>query len=103
MKIRVNDDQIVKAVKKLEGIELVVEGEEDALEGIRLILRKPEHVGTDRFNRLKDIKVSTSLGYDTSAVEYRMRFILEFIFEDDVPLDERVEAIKAFQSLLERV
>ncbi len=103
MKIRVNDEQILKAVKRLEGIELVVEGEEDALEGIRLILRKPENFGANRFDRLKDIKVSTSMGYETSAVEYRMRFILEFVFEDDVPLDEQVESIKAFQSLLERL
>jgi hypothetical protein len=103
MKIRVDDEQIVKAVKKLEGVEIVVEGEDDALEGIRLILRKPENLGTDRFERLKDIRVSPSRGYETSAVEYRVRFLLEFLFEDDVSLDDRVEAIKAFQNLLNRL
>ena len=102
MKIRVDDEQIVKAVKKLDGIELVVEGEEDALEGIRLILRRPEHLGTDRFDHLKDIKVTPSRGYETSAVEYRLRFLLEFVFEDQVSLEDRVEAIKAFQGLLNR-
>ncbi len=102
MKIRVDDEQIVKAVKKLEGIELVVESEEDAREGIRLILRRPDHLGTDRFTRLKDIKVTTSRGYETSAVEYRTRFLLEFVFEDDVSLEGRVEAIKSFQGLLDR-
>lgn len=103
MKIRVDGEQIVKAVKKLDGIELVVEGEEDALEGIRLILRRPDHFGTDKFNRLKDIKVTPSRDYETSAVEYRLRFLLEFVFEDQVSLEDRVEAIKAFQGLLNRV
>ncbi len=103
MKIRVDDERIVKAVKKLDGIELVVESEEDALEGIHLILKHPENMGTDRFTRLKEIKVTTNRSYETSAVEYRMRFLLEFVFEDDVSLEERVEAIKAFQGLLNRV
>jgi hypothetical protein len=103
MKIRVDDEQIVKAVKKLDGIELVVEGEEDALEGIQLILRRPGNLGPVRVDRLKEIKVTPSRGYETSAVEYRLRFLLEFVFEEEVPLEERVEAIKAFQDLLRRV
>lgn len=103
MKIRLDEDQIVKAVKKLDGVELVVENPDDALEGIRLILRKPENIGTKHFTRLKDIKVTASRSYETSAVEYRMRFLLEFIFDEDVSLEERVEAIKAFQAFLDRV
>lgn len=103
MKIRLDDMKIVKAVKKLDGVELVVETEDDALEGIRLILRKPDTIGTDHFARLKDIKVTHTRSYETSSVEYRIKFLLEFVFEDDVSLEDRVQAIKAFQAFLDRV
>jgi hypothetical protein len=103
MKIRLDEEQIIKAVKKLDGIELVIETADDALEGIRLILRKPENIGSEDFTRLKDITVTPSRGYETSSVEYRMRFLLEFVFEDDVSLEEKVRAIKAFQAFLDRL
>ncbi len=103
MKIRLDEEQIVKAVKKLDGVELVVETTDDALEGIRLILRNPENIGTQHFTRLKDIKVTSSRSYETSSVEYRMRFLLEFVFEEDVSLEDRVQAIKTFQAFLDRL
>ncbi|MBW2113407.1 MAG: hypothetical protein JRH04_00890 [Deltaproteobacteria bacterium] len=40
MKISVESEKIIKAVKKLDGIEIVLENADDAKEGIDLILRK---------------------------------------------------------------
>ena len=40
MKIKVESEKIIKAVKKLNGIEVVLESAEDAKEAIDLVLRK---------------------------------------------------------------
>ena len=45
MKIKVESEKIIEAVKKLDGIEIVLENPDDAKEAINLILRK-----TDLFN-----------------------------------------------------
>ena len=103
MKIRVESDKIVKAVKKLHGIELVLEDVVDALEGIHLILKRPESMEEGDFSGLKEIKVTSQRDYETSAVEYRMSFLLEFLFEEPVPLETRVSALKAFQDFLNRL
>ena len=48
MKIKVESEKIVNAVKKLDGIEIVLENPDDAKEAINLIIRK-----TDLFDREK--------------------------------------------------
>ena len=102
MKIKVEGDKIVKGVKKLEGIEIVVQNPEDAREGIDLILNKTG-MGTDLAEKLMDIKTTASQSYETSAVDYKMCFILEFVFQDRVSLDERVSIIRTFQEFMEKV
>ncbi|MGM0425810.1 MAG: hypothetical protein ACQEQ7_01080 [Thermodesulfobacteriota bacterium] len=101
MKIKVAADKIVKGVQKLEGVEIVVENPQDAREGIDLILDKTG-IKKDLEGALKDIKTTAFQSYETSAVDYKMMFLLEFIFEDPVPLDTRVSAIRALQSFLEK-
>lgn len=102
MKIKVEGSKIVNGVKKLEGIEIVVQNPEDAREGIDLILNKTE-LGPGLSEKLKDIKTTASQGYETSAVDYKMIFLLEFVFQDHVSLDERVSLIRTFQEFLEKV
>ncbi|MFP3911982.1 MAG: hypothetical protein ACLFUT_07880 [Desulfobacteraceae bacterium] len=101
MKIKVAADKIVKGVQKLEGVEIVVENPQDAREGIDLILDKTG-IKKDLEGTLKDIKTTAFQSYETSAVDYKMMFLLEFVFEDPVPLDTRVSAIRALQSFLEK-
>lgn len=101
MKIKVAADKIVKGVQKLEGVEIVVENPQDAREGIDLILDKTG-IKKDLEGTLKDIKTTAFQSYETSAVDYKMMFLLEFVFEDPVPLDTRVSAIRGLQSFLEK-
>lgn len=101
MKIKVAADKIVKGVQKLEGVEIVVENPQDAREGIDLILDKTG-IKKDLEETLKDIKTTAFQSYETSAVDYKMMFLLEFVFEDPVPLDTRVSAIRDLQSFLEK-
>ena len=103
MKIKVEGDKIVKVVKKVDGIEIVLENPGDAKEGIDLILRKTGLFAEDAYKGLKDINVTAFQRYETSAVDYKMIFLLEFLFEDDVPLDTRVSAIRALQVFFDKV
>ena len=103
MKIKVEGEKIVKIVKKVEGIEIVLETPADAKEGIDLILRKSDLLAEAAYKGLKDIKVTAFQEYKTSAVDYKMIFLIEFLFEEDVPLATRASAIREFQALFDKV
>ena len=103
MKIRVESEKIVKAVKKLDGIEVVLENPDDAKEAISLILGKSELFEGDDYRKLRDVKVTSSQKYETSAVNYKMILLLEFLFEEDVPLDSKVRVIKGLQDFFSKI
>ena len=103
MKIKVESQKIVNAVKKLEGIEIVLENPNDAKEAIDLLLEKAELFKTEEYNgKLKEVQVSSYQQYETSAVDYKLIFSLEFQFEEDVSLDTKVSLIKDLQAFLSR-
>lgn len=103
MKIKVESEKIVKAVKKLDGIEIVLDNPNDAKDAINLILRKTELFERDDYGKLKDVKVTSFQKYETSAVDYKMIFLLEFLFEEDTSLDTKVAVIKGFQEFFSKV
>ena len=103
MKIKVEAEKIVNAVKKIDGIEIVVENIDDAREAINLILRKSELFDGDDFGKLRDFKVTAFQKYETSAVNYKMIFLLEFLFEDNMSLNTKVAVIKELQEFFEKV
>lgn len=97
MKIKVESEKIIKAVKKLDGIVIVLENTEDAKEAIDLIFRKSDIFEKYEFDLPKDVKVSAFQEYKTSAVDYQMNFLLEFLFEKETPLEKKVSFIKSLQ------
>ncbi len=101
MKISVESEKIIKAVKKLDGIEIVLENADDAKEGIDLILRKAGLLKGDNYGKL-NVKVTSFQQYETSAVDYKIVFLLEFLFEDDISPDRRVSAIKELQEYFDK-
>ena len=103
MKIKLESEKIIKAVKKLDGIDLVLEDPEDAKEAIQLLLGKDELFGGDDSALLKDVGVKSYREYKTSAVDYRMIFLLDFSFEEDTSSDTKVAIINKFQSFFEKV
>jgi hypothetical protein len=103
MKIKVESEKIVKAVKKLDGFEIVLDNPNDAKDAINLILRKTELFERDDYGKLKDVKVTSFQKYETSAVDYKMIFLLEFLFEEDTSLDTKVAVIKGFQEFFNKV
>jgi hypothetical protein len=102
MKIKVESEKIIKAVKKLDGVEVVLENAEDAREAIRLVLKKPEF-SREHHKKLKDVLVTSFQEYKTSAVDYRMVFLLDFLFTEDAALEERVSVIKEIQEYFSKV
>lgn len=99
MKIKVESKKIVNAVKKLEGIEIVLENPNDAKEAIDLILEKAVLFKTDKYEgKLKEVNVASYQQYETSAVDYKLIFSLEFQFEEDVSLDTKLSFIKDLQA-----
>jgi len=103
MKVKVESEKIIKAVKKLDGIEIVLENTNDAKEAINLILRKTELFKRDEYAKLKEVKVTSFQEYKTSAVDYKMVFLLEFSFENDVSLDTKVSVIKEVQEFFGKI
>ncbi|MFC1863634.1 hypothetical protein ACFL1Z_06740 [Thermodesulfobacteriota bacterium] len=103
MKIKVESEKIIKAVKKLDEIEVVLENPDDAKEAINLILRKTGLFNRDEYGEVKDFKVTSLQKYETSAVNYKMIFLLEFIFNEDIPLDIKVSFIKELQEFFNKV
>ena len=103
MKFKVEGQKIIKAVKKLDGIEIVLENTNDAKEAINLILKKTDLFKRDDYSKLREVKVTSFQEYKTSAVNYRMIFLLEFLFEDDVSLDTRVSIIKEVQDFFGKI
>ena len=103
MKIKVESEKIVKAVKRLNGIEIVLENPDDAKEAIDLILDKAELPKGEDYKRLRDVKVTSFQRYETSAVDYKMIFLLEFVFDEDVPLDKKVSIIRELQDFFGKV
>lgn len=103
MKIKVESDKIIKAVKKLSGIEVVLESAGDAKEAIHLVLTKAGFSQPERIPGLKDVKVTSLQEYKTSSVDYRVFFLLEFLFEEGASMEERVSAIKEIQYFFQKV
>ena len=103
MKMKVESEKIIKAVKKLHGIEMVLENANDAKEAINLVLRRTDLFKGESFAKLKEVAVSALQEYKTSAVDYKMIFLLEFVFNEDISLDAQVAVIKELQEFFQRV
>jgi hypothetical protein len=103
MKIKIEGEKIISAVKKLDGIEIVLENLDDAREAIQLILLRTGLFEKHKDVELKDVRVTSYKKYETTAVDYKMIFLLEFIFQDDIALDAKVSVLKELQGFFNKV
>ena len=79
------------------------ENNNDAKEAMDLILKKIELPNAIDFNKLRDVSVSSFQEYNTSAVQYKMIFLLEFLFEDNLSLETKVALIKEIQNFFAKI
>jgi len=103
MKIKVESEKIVKAVKKLEGVEMVLENAEDAKEALGLILRRTDLLKEGDLGKLRDVKVSSFQEYKTSAVDYTMVFLLDFSFVPEASAESKVAVIRTLQDFFNKI
>jgi hypothetical protein len=102
MKIKVEREKIVKALKEVEGIEVTLENADDAKEALDLILKKSQLFKGADGKKLKDIIVTASQEYKTSAVEYELVFTLEFVFASGVFTDTKIALVKEVQEFFDK-
>jgi hypothetical protein len=103
MKIKVGSEKIVKAVKKLEGVEMVLENAEDAKVALSLILRRTDLLKEGDLGKLRDVKVSSFQEYKTSAVDYTMVFLLDFSFVPEASAESKVAVIRTLQDFFNKI
>jgi hypothetical protein len=103
MRIRVRDEKITKAIKKFEGIDIILKTVEDAKKAMRLILRKTEISRTKDYEGLKDFAITQVVEHATSAVEYQTYYEVEFILTDDRFLEMEIALIKELQTMFEKI
>ena len=102
MKIKVEKEKIISALRKLEGIEIVLEDANDAKEAMELILAREDLFGDGEYAKPKDVKVTHMQEYRDSSVDYRILYLLDFIFEDEAGLGTKVSFIKKLQDFFNK-
>jgi hypothetical protein len=101
MKIKVFEDQLAKAIKRLVGIDVIVDTVEEARRGLGLILEKTEASNRPDYRGLKEIRISQKVEHATTAVEHRVVYILEFVLEDDSHLPMEIALIQELQRIFQ--
>ena len=103
MRIKVRNEKIITAIKKLEGIDIILKSVDDAKKAMRLILRQTEISRTKDYEGLKDIAITQVIEHTTSAVEYQTYYEVEFILTDDRFIEMEISLIKELQSMFEKI
>ena len=99
MRIKVLDQKIVKAIKKLVGIDIVLKNADDAKKAMLLTLRQMEISKTKEYEGLKDLVITQVVEHPTSAVEYTVYYEMEFILADDRYTEMEIHLIRELQGV----
>ena len=103
MRIKILNEKITKAIKKLEGSDIILKTVEDAKNAMHLILHKTEISRTKDYEGLKDIAITQVVEHPTSAVEYQTYYEVEFILTDDRFMEMEIALIKELQAMFEKL
>ena len=103
MRIKVRDEKLIRAIKKLVGIDIVLKNVEDAKKAMGLILRRMEIAQSKEYEGLKEIRMTQVVEHPTSAVESHIYYEIEFVLSDDRYLDMEIALIKELQGLFEKL
>jgi hypothetical protein len=99
MRIKIEESDFVRAIKKLEGIDILIKGVEEARKGLTLIIRHTEASRREDFNGLEDVFITESLEYPTTSVEFKRYYEIEFKIKDSSYLDMEIALIRELQKL----
>jgi len=99
VKIKVFEDQMTRAIKRLVGIEIIIDTVEEARRGLGLILERTETAKREDFKGLKEIRITQKVEHPTTAVEHKLAYIIEFVLEDDSYLPMEIALIQELQRI----
>jgi hypothetical protein len=99
MRIKVPEENLVKAMKELEGVDILLKDAEEAKKVLMLIIRHTETSKHEDFMRLLDFGITESLEYPTTSVEYRRYYEIEFKLADEKFTDMELALIRELQKL----
>jgi hypothetical protein len=103
MRIKVRDEKIKKAIKKLQGIDIILKNVEDAKKAMRLILNKTEISKTKDYEGLKEMIMTQVVEHPTSAVESHIYYEIEFVLSEERYTGMEIELIRELQGLFEKL
>lgn len=103
MRIKVRDEKIKKAIKKLQGIDIILKNVEDAKQAMRLILNKTEISKTKDYEGLKEMIMTQVVEHPTSAVESHIYYEIEFVLSEERYTGMEIELIRELQGLFEKL
>jgi hypothetical protein len=103
MRIKVRDEKLIRAIKKLVGIDIIFKNVEDAKKAMSMVLRRTEIAKTQGYEGLKEIRMTQVVEHPTSAVESHIYYEIEFVLTDDRYLDMEIALIKELQGLFEKL
>lgn len=99
MRIKVAEENLVKAMRELEGVDILVKDAAEAKKVLTLIIRHTETAKREEFMRLLDFVITESLEYPTTSVEYRRYYEIEFKIADEKHTDTELALIRELQKL----
>jgi hypothetical protein len=103
MRIKVRDEKLIRAIKNLEGIDIIFRNVEEARKAMGLILRRTEAAKSKDYEGLKEIRTTQVVEHPTSAVESHIYYEIEFILTDDRFMEMEIALIKELQGLFEKL
>jgi hypothetical protein len=103
MRIKVRDEKLIRAIKKLVGIDVIFKNVEDAKKAMGLVLRRTEIAKSKEYEGLKEIRMTQVVEHPTSAVESHIYYEIDFVLSDDRYLDMEISLIKELQGLFEKL
>jgi hypothetical protein len=99
MRIKVQEENLVKAMRDLENVEILIKDAAEAKKVLSLIIRHTEASKHEDFMRHLDFVITESLEYPTTAVEYRRYYEIEFTLDDEKFTDKELSLIRELQKL----
>ena len=103
MRIKERDEKLIRAIKKLVGIDIIFKNVEEAKKAMTLILHRTEIAKSKECEGLKEIRMTQVVEHPTSAVESHIYYEIEFVLSDDRYLDMEIALIKELQGLFEKL
>ena len=100
MKIKASQQELTRAIRKLIGIDIIIDTVDEAKKALNMILEKTETSKNPFFKTLlTDILITQKVEHATTAMEHQVVFVIEFVLGDENYLPLEIELIQELQKI----